>query len=311
VRAVRSDWLAVAVALQLGSFACYPVIWWVVVRRGWRSLPLRRVLPLTWLKVLVDRVVPAGGVSGSAAVVRGLVRRGVPQPVAMAAVLADFVAYFCGYSLAVLATLALFWMGGHVDWVFGALAVPFAVVAVAVPLAIVRLCAPERGRLARWLVRWRPLERLLCSFEQAPVPLVTGAATLIPAAALRLLVFVLNGATLAALLLALDHGMAGGAPFAAVVMGSLATTVLPVPGGVGSYEAASVGTLVMMGVPAEPALAATLLLRGLSFWAPILPGLLVVRGELQRVSTSESNSVPTPSMACKVSASPATVMYRK
>jgi uncharacterized protein (TIRG00374 family) len=231
--------------------------------------------------------------------------------VAMAAVLADFVAYFCGYGLAVLATLALFWMRGHVDWAFWALAGPFAVVALAVPLVIVRLCAPERGRIARWLARRRLLERLLLSFEQAPAALVTGAASLVPASALRLLVFVLNGATLSALLLALGHGVEGDAAFAAVVMGSLATTVLPLPGGVGSYEAASAGTLVIMGVPAESALAATLLLRGLSFWAPILPGLLVVRGELQRVSTSESNSVPTPSRACKVKVSPATVMNTK
>ena len=45
-----------------------------------------------------------------------------------------------------------------------------------------------------------------------------------------------------------------------------------VPGGLGTFEAASVVTLRMVGVDIAVALAATLLFRGLSFWLPMLPG---------------------------------------
>jgi hypothetical protein len=66
-----------------------------------------------------------------------------------------------------------------------------------------------------------------------------------------------------------------------VMMGTLATTLGPLPGGVGTFEAAAVSTLVMLAVPTEEALAGILLLRGLTFWAPMLPGLAVVRAELK------------------------------
>jgi P-type Mg2+ transporter len=46
-----------------------------------------------------------------------------------------------------------------------------------------------------------------------------------------------------------------------------------VPGGLGTFEATGVATLHACGTPIAPALAATLLLRALTFWLPMLPGL--------------------------------------
>jgi len=48
-------------------------------------------------------------------------------------------------------------------------------------------------------------------------------------------------------------------------------------GGLGTFEAASVVTLKLAGVPVAVALAATLLFRGLSFWFPMVPGLVFSR----------------------------------
>jgi hypothetical protein len=59
-------------------------------------------------------------------------------------------------------------------------------------------------------------------------------------------------------------------------------------GGLGAFEAASVLTLKVAGV----SLAATLLFRGLSFWLPMVPGLVFSRG------TGTAKSAPTaPSSA--------------
>jgi hypothetical protein len=44
------------------------------------------------------------------------------------------------------------------------------------------------------------------------------------------------------------------------------------PGGLGSFEAASVITIHAIDVPTAVALSATLIFRGLSFWLPMLPG---------------------------------------
>jgi uncharacterized protein (TIRG00374 family) len=281
VRAVRPGWLLAALVLQVGGLACVPLLWWQVLRVAGAAPPLWRVLPLGLAKLFVDHVVPSGGVSGSAAVVSGLVRRGVQRPLAMAAVLADFVSYFLGYSLAVGCALLVFWSGGHLRGFVWALLLPYALLAVGVPWLIFRLCSDRRGFLTRRLARHRTVARLLAAFERAPLALVRGPASLLPGAALRFLVFGLNAATLLVLLWALGQKASLAAAFAAVVVGTLATTLGPVPGGVGSFEAATTATLMLLAVPAEEALAGTLLLRGLTFWAPMLPGLFVVRAELQ------------------------------
>lgn len=72
---------------------------------------------------------------------------------------------------------------------------------------------------------------------------------------------------------------------AALIVGTLATTVSFIPGGVGSFEAGCTATLALAGVPLEAAITGTLLLRGFTLWVPLLPGFLLVRGELAHRST--------------------------
>jgi uncharacterized membrane protein YbhN (UPF0104 family) len=63
-----------------------------------------------------------------------------------------------------------------------------------------------------------------------------------------------------------------------------------VPGGVGTFEGTCVVVLRSHGVPLEAALAATLLLRGFTFWLPMAPGLWLARRELG----PEAGTVPAP-----------------
>jgi len=60
-------------------------------------------------------------------------------------------------------------------------------------------------------------------------------------------------------------------------MASVAATVGIMPGGLGTFEAASVGVLTLTGTSVTSALAATLLLRGFTFWLPMVPGLVLLR----------------------------------
>ena len=63
-------------------------------------------------------------------------------------------------------------------------------------------------------------------------------------------------------------------------MASMAATLGPIPLGLGTFEAACVGMLSLLGVAIEAALAATLLLRGLTFWLPMVPGLWLAKREI-------------------------------
>ena len=68
--------------------------------------------------------------------------------------------------------------------------------------------------------------------------------------------------------------------FACFLIASVFATLMVVPGGLGTFEGASVAMLHLFGVPLAAALAATLLLRGFTFWLPMLPGLWLARREM-------------------------------
>lgn len=57
-------------------------------------------------------------------------------------------------------------------------------------------------------------------------------------------------------------------------------TIGLVPLGLGTFEATAVGLLHALGVGVETAFAATLMLRGLTFWLPMLPGVWLARREV-------------------------------
>lgn len=63
-------------------------------------------------------------------------------------------------------------------------------------------------------------------------------------------------------------------------MASLVPTLLVMPGGIGTFEGTAVAMLHVFGVPLETGLAATLLLRGFTFWLPMLPGLWLAHREM-------------------------------
>jgi uncharacterized membrane protein YbhN (UPF0104 family) len=72
------------------------------------------------------------------------------------------------------------------------------------------------------------------------------------------------------------------AGYTAFMMASIAVILGPIPMGLGSFEAVSIGMLRAMGVPFEAALSATLLFRGYTLWVPLIPGMFAARRQLKR-----------------------------
>jgi uncharacterized protein (TIRG00374 family) len=103
---------------------------------------------------------------------------------------------------------------------------------------------------------------------------------LLETTALQLAIFALDSLTLAVTLRAVGGPIALDVAFASFVMASVVATLAWIPGGLGTFEATCVAMLHLHGVPVEAALPATLLLRGLTFWLPMLPGFALARREL-------------------------------
>jgi uncharacterized membrane protein YbhN (UPF0104 family) len=70
--------------------------------------------------------------------------------------------------------------------------------------------------------------------------------------------------------------------FYVMTVGVAAGAITPVPGGLGGVEAGLVAALLSVGVPAAPALAVALLYRLVSYWLPIIPGIICFQFALHK-----------------------------
>jgi undecaprenyl-diphosphatase len=64
---------------------------------------------------------------------------------------------------------------------------------------------------------------------------------------------------------------------AVFIVGSTLGQLLPTPGGLGAVEGALVAGLTAIGISASDAIAAALVTRVLTFWLPVLPGIVAFR----------------------------------
>lgn len=95
-------------------------------------------------------------------------------------------------------------------------------------------------------------------------------------------------ASLAASFLAALHAVSVTAPVAAAVALYLAASALaaggPLPGGLGVIEPALAAGLMLLGVPAAPAVAAVIVFRTVTYWLPLLPAAFSFRALRRRNS---------------------------
>jgi uncharacterized membrane protein YbhN (UPF0104 family) len=226
----------------------------------------------------------AAGIGGAAVNARYFVRRGLPSPSAVGAVVA--LSVFGGVS-DLLVLLLLILIGQHL----GLTGIPSEV-----SVLTSKISGPA-GTLRSWwalgtvalllvlavVVVWRLRHRVAVARRRFCVPIVallrqphrlltllaaSGSTTLILAFAFVLSVrMVPNGVATAG----------SGALLIGFMLGSAAGNAVPVPAGAGSTETALVTVLVASGVPATPAVEVVVVYRVITFWLPALLGLAAAR----------------------------------
>jgi uncharacterized protein (TIRG00374 family) len=277
---VQPVWLAAVLLLQATTYVCAAAVWQRALRHADVRVRLLRLVPLGLAKLFTDQTVPSAGMSGTLLVVRALVRRGVPRGLAVGAMLAGLVAFYVAYAVAVAASLAVLWSRGEITPALLAVTTVFSLVAASVPLAILWLNRRARERAPRWLRSLRGGRELLAALAEVPAGRVTSPRLVTETAALQFAIFLLDAATLALVLRAVGSPETFPVVFASFVVASAVSTLAWVPGGLGTFEGTCIAMLHVHGVPLETALAATLLLRGFTFWLPMLPGLALARHEM-------------------------------
>jgi glycosyltransferase 2 family protein len=278
--AVRPEWFILACVAQAATYVSASLVWRQALRRSGYPRSLHALVPLGIAKLFADQVVPTGGISGAILVVKGLTRRGVPTSVAMAVLLVGLVAYFAAYLALVLASLAILWLHGRANATLFVVVAIFVAVVIAIPSGVLGLRLWANRLPTAWLRRLPGAALLLGAIAKAPTDLLRDPVLLAETVALEFAVFVFDALTLWLAFRALGDTPAIWVPFVSFIMASMAATLGPIPLGLGTFEAACVGMLSLLGVAIEAALAATLLLRGLTFWLPMAPGLWLANREI-------------------------------
>ena len=276
-RRAQPWWLSVAVALQVGTYLCAGAVLKFVLARAGNRLPLRDLARLVLAKLFMDHAVPTAGMSGTLLVIRGLQQHGISRPIAISAMIIDNVAYYAAFLLVVGATLAIVWYYHDLNEVLVGLAALIVLLAISIPGALLWITVRPARRIPAWLRRFRQVEALLSGIAECASQLVRDQWLLVSATMLQLAVFVLDAATLEAMLYAVGHPTGAAAAFASFVVATMTATVGPIPGGLGTFEGASIAMLALFRVKLGAALEATLLLRGFTLWLPMLPGVWVTR----------------------------------
>jgi len=287
VRDAQPRWLLVGLLLQAATYPVDGAVWAVVLarRRSGSRLGVATATRLALAKFFVDQFLPGGGVGGTVLTLRSLHTRGVTRHDAMVALVARLVSYYFAYALALAAAVAIAWWAAD--------AVPRFVLAIGSALAVAFLFVPglllwsmrhHDRRLPRFLLRTRLLARarpVIAPVTRAAPAVARDRLLLLGCTALQFAIFALDGATLWAMLRAVGVEVELPVASAGFLIGFVAGSV-GVPAGIGVFEAGAVAGLSILGVPGAPALAATLLFRGLSLWLPLAPGAYYARKESWR-----------------------------
>jgi uncharacterized membrane protein YbhN (UPF0104 family) len=273
----RPLWLGIAVLLQLSTYVSVAVGWSIVLQRAGAARPLHRLIRIAVTKLFADQAMPSAGMGGNVLLVDQLVRLRVSRGTAVAALLVSMIGYYAAFALFAVLMLLLLWLHDKATPLLAGLVTMFLLVALAIPSLALWLRHRGSEPLSPRLERLIWVRNLLEIVGQAPADLVGDRALLLRVAGCNALIFLADAATLWVCLHSLGQPEGFGTAFIALIMASIVVTLGPIPLGLGSFEATSTATLHLLGVPIEPAFAATMLLRILTLWLPLLPGLLLMR----------------------------------
>lgn len=279
LRESQPRWLLAGAAFQLLTYVCAAGVWQRAFAWGGGGPRLASLVPLGLAKLFTDQALPSIGMSGTLVVVRGLERRGVPRTTAVAAMLTGLAAYYLAYFAGTLATITILWRRGELRLAILLPAALIGLFAAGVPLAMFALRRVALRRPPRWIERWPGARVISAALHDAPPGSLFAPRLLLETTLLQLAIFVLDAATLDVALRAVATPLPFSAVFASFLVASVVSSLAWVPGGLGTFEGSCVAMLHLHGSSIEGALAATLLLRGMTFWLPMLPGFAMARRE--------------------------------
>lgn len=274
----RVTWLLAGLGLQMLTYVAAAGVWYIALRATPHRQPLSQLIGLALAMLFSNQAMPSVGISGGLVVVNALVKRGVPEGVAMSALLLGLVTMYIALLLC-FAGAAVWASAFHrlfpLVLVAGVIFLLVAIGVIYVVMASKRLSDRWKRRLTRMPMVGQAVKSVIAVSTDH-----IGRTALVEATSLQLIEMVFDAATLGVSLLAIGSHASPIVVFCSFIIAEVGSRVAVVPLGIGTFEAACVTLLHAGGVPFRPALAGTLLFRGFTLWLPMVPGLLSAKRAL-------------------------------
>ena len=249
-------------------------------------MPLGQAYKFSLAKLFVDQAVPAAGISGTVVMARALERHGSSRSTVMAGVVVNTVSYYATYIVCLAAALAAAVASGHSNALIIAAAALFFIFSVTMTAGFLTLSGRKSESLPGKVRHISLVRKTLDLVRQAEPRLARSPRLIAQASIFQLAIILFDTATIWVLIRSLGAKASPVGVFTSFMISTLLRTFSILPGGLGIFEAASVVTLKLAGIDVPVALSATLLFRGLSFWLPMLPGLIFSRGVMRARSAA-------------------------
>ncbi len=267
----HADWRWIGVAVLTG-FLGVLASGWTIMGSSRRSLPAGRTMAVQLAAAFTGRTT-AAGIGFYGINIAFLERLGLPRTRAVAVVFLNRAVVGAVTGLATVFGLLV--IGNAVP--VGRVSIPAGLpVIVMIAVAVVALVAFLVSPIGRRLV-WRRVTAMLHELAHDLLPTLRRPVRALQLVGGSLLFLALQAVGLAATLAAFQPHFPLIPVLAVYVVGSTLGQLAPTPGGLGAVEAATVAGMTAIGVGPTAAVAAVLTSRALTFWLPVLPGLVAFR----------------------------------
>ncbi|MEA2900727.1 MAG: hypothetical protein QOH36_614 [Actinomycetota bacterium] len=265
----RWGWLVPLVAASAFTYLMAAV---ALMGASATPLALGRTWAVQVAAAFTNRLAPAG-LGGMGTNIRYLEAAGSDRPAAVTAMALNTVAGFLVHAAGLVVVIPLLGATGGVHRLPSAPDLPdqwpavVGVLAALIGVGLVRWGRRLRRRVVPGLRSALSSLRSVAAEPRRAIALVVGSAGVTAGYAAGLVVAV--------------EAFGGGLPATRIVAvylgGSALAAVSPTPGGLGALEAALVAGLTGLGAAAGPSVAAVLVYRFVTYWVPVLPGLVLFR----------------------------------
>ena len=270
-------WLLLAILSQIATYILAGSVWYIIAQPTKYRLSLKLLAGLAVEQLSVNQLVPVGGLAGNIIIVKAMRRLGLPNALAMEVMFIDELSYYIAFSFGTFLALLLLFFYGKITPIILTLVVLFFAIELAVTIVIWTIVNHKKLKLPVWLEKKELILYILEAIKDVSSDRVFSIKLLVKTSLLRFGIFVLDAITLFAVMRAIDVKGTFAVAFVALIIASVAGALTLLPGGIGGFEAGSIAVLVTLGIPIEVAIAATILLRGLTLWIPLIPGLILAR----------------------------------